>query len=171
MKYILAAALFAMSLSAQALIIEPGLWDIEMTLSQNGKKIDPMAELNNAMKDMPEDRKKQMMQAMEDSGLELGKKGMKQCYTKEMIEKAELGVNEDKDCRTETIKKSDKQIISEFTCKDGSKGRATIDIKNKKSYTGDMKMTDGQGQKSELKYKANFVGTDCGKLKPVEAQT
>lgn len=50
---------------------------------------------------------------------------------------------------------------------DGSQGTATVNIKNPKSYTGRMKMTDGQGEKSELTYQAEFVSKDCGKVEPV----
>lgn len=162
-------ALLAIPLSANALILEPGLWEIDMTLKQNGKEINPMQQLQEAMKDMPEERKKQMMQAMEESGMSMkGPKDMRQCYTKEMIEKAKLGVHEDENCRTETVKKSDKKIVSKFTCKDGSKGTAVMEIKNKKSYTGHMTMTDAKGEVSELDYKAKFVSSDCGNIKPVE---
>ncbi len=155
-----------LSLSAHALMVEPGLWEVEMTISQNGKKIDPMAEFRKAMKDMPEDRKKQMQEAMEGSGMGMSGKSMKQCYTKEMIKKAELGKHEDKDCKTKVVKRTSKKIVTEFTCKDGTEGKSTINIKNKKAYTGHMNMKDPNGDKSELDYTANFVKKDCGKVKP-----
>lgn len=167
LKHILAAALALGALQANALILKPGLWSIDMTLTHNGKEIEPMKELQQAMKEMPEDRRKQMMQAMEESGVNIGGKKMKQCYTKEMIEKADLGVHEDKNCRTETVKKTDKVIVSNFTCKDGSKGTATINIKNKKSYSGHMVMTNAQGEESKLDYNANYMDKDCGSVKPV----
>lgn len=163
---LLISAILLISASAFAGVIDPGLWNIKMEITQNGEKFNPMNEIQKAMKDMPEDQKKQMQQAMEDSGMNVDEDGMKQCYTQDMIEKAELGVHEDKDCRTETIKKTKKKIISKFECKDGSKGTATIDIKSKKSYVGNMEMTDAKGVKSKMKYNANFIDKECGNLKP-----
>lgn len=165
---ITALALFLLSPipSALALDLTPGLWKIDMTIKQDGREIDPMSELREAMKDMPEDQRKQMMQAMEGSGLG-GPKGIQQCYTKEMIEKAELGVHEDEHCKTKTVKKSASKIVSHFTCKDGSKGAATVNIKNSKSYTGHMKMTEADGAKSEMTYQADFVSKDCADVEPV----
>lgn len=166
---LLSILLVSVSFAAHALMVEPGLWEVEMTISQDGKKVDPMAEFRKAMKDMPEERRQQMQQAIEGSGMAMSGKAMKQCYTEEMIKKAELGTHEDKDCVTKVVKRTSKKIVSNFTCKDGTKGEATINIKNKKSYTGHMKMTDPQGEKSELDYNANFVAKDCGKLKPAGA--
>lgn len=165
MKFIILFLTF-FSLSSFALDLTPGLWKIDMTIKQDGKEIDPMAELKKAMRDMPEDQRKQMMQAIEGSGLG-GPKGIQQCYTKEMIEEAELGVHEDEHCKTTTVEKSASKIVSKFNCKDGSKGAATVNIKNSKSYTGHMKMTEANGEKSEMTYQARFVSKDCADVEPV----
>lgn len=166
---LLSILILGISFSAQALMVDPGLWEVNMTISQDGRKIDPMAEFRKAMKDMPEERRQQMQEAIEGSGMAMSGKAIKQCYTEEMIKKAELGTHEDKDCTTKVIKRTSKKIVSKFTCKDGSKGEATIDIKNKRNYTGHMKMRDAKGEKSELDYEAKFVAKDCGDLKPSEA--
>lgn len=170
MKYALSLLLLA-SLSGHALMLKPGLWKTEMKITQDGKEFDPMSKLKEAMKDMPAERRKQMMRAMEQSGVSVKKPGeTRLCYTKEMIENARFGVHEDKNCRTETSKKSKDKIVSKFSCEDGSKGTMVMKIKNKKAYTGQMEMTDAQGKKSELKYEARFVSADCGSVKPVRSE-
>lgn len=170
MKFLI-ATLFIFSFASHALDIRPGLWAVDMTMMQEGKKIDPMGELQSALKDMPEERKKQMMQAMEESGLSVdagGKKtAIKQCYTQEMIEQAKVGAHEDENCKTVTSKKSADKIVSKFNCKDGSKGTATINIESDKAYTGHMVMSGPNGEKSELKYDAKYVSGNCGKVKPM----
>jgi hypothetical protein len=157
------------SLSASAMDLKPGLWNIEMNIKQSGKKIDPMAEMRKAMKDMPEAQKKQMMKAMGEYGVDMtGSQGMKQCFTKEMIEKAILGGSQEKGCKTQLTKKSSSEYITTYNCKDGTKGSGVLKIKSPKSYEAIITVQDVKGQKHEMTQVAKFLSSNCGDVKPIK---
>ncbi|MCO4753098.1 MAG: DUF3617 domain-containing protein [Bacteriovoracaceae bacterium] len=166
MKYLI-IAFTLLSFQVQAQVITPGLWEVQTEIKYNGEKVNPMSQLQSAMKNMSPEQKKQMMQAMGESGLNIGSSGIKTCITKEMVEKADFKVKEEGDCTTKVVKKTPKQIVSNFTCKDGSSGTSTINIQNKRSYTGEMVMKDSKGKKTDMSFKSKFVSKNCGSVAPV----
>ncbi|MBC75810.1 MAG: hypothetical protein CME64_07325 [Halobacteriovoraceae bacterium] len=165
MKYlILLSTVFIFNV--HAVDIKPGLWEMTTDMKVDGKSFNPMEKLQQTMGSLSPEKRKQMMQAMEKSGINLGQKGIKTCMTEEMIQEAKLNISKEGDCTTKVTKRTPKKIVSKYTCKDGSSGTSTVNIKNPKSYTGEMKMKNAKGKVSEMSFRGKFIKSDCGNIKP-----
>lgn len=145
-------------LSAQ-LDMKPGLWEIEMVIEMNGKKVDPMAEMRKAMEKMPKAQQEMMMKQM-------GK--VKQnfteiCYTKEMLNAPEKfrADEDDKECDYKIKKQTATSLDMDFTCKDGSKGTTLVTVNNKNSYKMVTKATGPKGEKVGMNYSGKFKQASC----------
>ncbi len=165
MKYFLVLTVLTV-FNLYAVDIRPGLWEMTTEMKVKGKSINPMEQIQQTMKNLSPEQKKQMMQAMAKSGINIGSKGIKTCMTDEMIKEADLNFQKEGDCTTKVTKKTSKEISSRYSCKDGSSGTSTVKIKNDKFYSGDMKMRNSKGEKSEMTFQAKFIKSNCGKVKP-----
>lgn len=163
MKFLLVTLLLASPQAFSALNMKPGLWKVKMVMKSGGKEINPSAEMEKAMAQMPEAQKKKMQAMM---GAQDG--GMNVCYSKEMLEKPEkLGSQKDKKCDTKVITQTSNKVVSTFKCEDGTKGDGTWKITSPSAYTGLMNIVSSKGEKSQINYTANFLAKDCGKVEPL----
>lgn len=159
-----------LSQSAFALDVKPGLWKMAMKMKSNGKEMDPSAQIKAAMAKMPEAQRKQMMVMMGKMHAGISEDGdIQVCYSKEMLaqNKFAMGKNVKTDCDTKIVTNTPKKVETEFTCKDGSKGKATFTTKNPQSYQGVLNMDSPKHGKSEINYSGTFVNADCGTVKPL----
>jgi hypothetical protein len=152
-----------------ALDMKPGLWKVDMVIKSGGKEIRPQNEIQKAMAKMPEARRKQMLEMMGEIKSDLDPQtGTQICYSKEMLDKPEsFGKQESKKCTTKVVTSTPKKVVTHFKCEDGTQGDATWSVKSPKTYNGLVTIVSAKGEKSEISYNANFVGTDCGKVRPL----
>jgi hypothetical protein len=169
MKFFLVILLLASPQAFSALNMKPGLWNVKMNMKTGGKEINPSAEIEKAMAQMPEAQKKKMqdmMGKMKAAPAQDG--GMNVCYSKAMLEKPEkLGTQKDKECDTKVITQTSSKVVTNFKCEDGTKGDGTWKITSSSAYTGLMNIVSPKGEKSQINYTANFLATDCGKVQPI----
>lgn len=167
MRY-LAFILLISSNAFAALDMRPGLWAVEMIVKEDGKTLDMANEMKKAMAKMTPEQKKAMMDKVgQNAGL--GKDGKMQiCYSKEMIENPEALVKRPKpNCKTNVIKDSKDEVVTNFKCPDGTSGNSNWSVTNSKSYKGLLHMVTQQGEPSDINYTGEFISGDCGKIKPV----
>lgn len=169
MKSLFVTLMLVSPLAYSALDIKPGLWKVDMVIKTGGKEIKPQSEMQKAIAKMPEAKRKQMLEMMGEIKSETdANTGTQICYSKEMLEKPEsLGKQESKKCTTKVVTNKPKKVVTNFKCEDGTTGDATWSVKNPKTYTGLVNIVSAKGEKSEITYKADFIGADCGKVKPI----
>lgn len=175
MKYILLLALAFNATAEAALSIKPGLWTIEMKMKKDGKEFDPQAKMKEAMAKMSPQQKKQIQEMMAKMGGKNGpafgmnEKGMQVCFTGKSLQNEEfLHQHRQSNCETTFPVKSPTRVVTEFKCKNGTKGSAEWKVKDSTHYQGAVRIIDGKGAKSEIDYLGTFASEDCGNVKPIE---
>ncbi len=166
-------AFFMLTHAHASFQIKPGKWKIESTLTSGGKTVNPTAKLSEAMKKMTPEQKKQMETLMAKMGNSQKTKnapqvgfegnGMTMCYTKEMLESgAHFNHPQEKqNCKISDQHQSPQQVTMSFTCADGSSGNTVWNIVDDEHMNGINKITTAKGQKSEIKYKAQYLTSKC----------
>ncbi len=169
MKFLASLLVLVSPLAYSALDMNAGLWKVEMVIKTNGKTMNPAAEMQKAMANMPEEKRKKLQAMMGDIRPGVAdNNAVNVCYSKEMLEKPEsINKQTDKKCDTKVVTNTPKKVVTNFKCEDGSKGDATWTVKNKNSFNGVVNVVSAKGEKSEMTYKADFVSGECGKVKPV----
>ena len=168
MKYILYLALAVPTLAqAQLVKMKPGKWLMTITLYQNGKEHDPMAQMKEAMAKMPPEQRKELEASLKTQMGQISDKGTEVCYSKKSFEQVAI-TKPRPDCEAKTIEDSATKFKSSFTCKDGSKGDSDFTISGDSSVEGITNVTDAKGQKTSVKNKMTFISSDCGGLQPIE---
>lgn len=154
--------LFANSAFAQVFDVKPGLWHIDMTVEADGKKTNPIAELENSMAQMPEEQKKKMMEMMKETSGISPFDLSKNCLTKEMIkEGALLGKDKKYDhCDYKVSTQTKTKVISGLTCIDGSKINMEWTLISATQFKGRI-MTEKSGKQGIIDYQAKFLSDKC----------
>ncbi len=162
------------SVSFAALAIKPGLWSIQSIVKHGGQEYDAGKIMKEAMAKMSPEQKKQMEAMMKKMGkngpaFSMSDKGMQVCFSQEMLKNEEfLNQHQDQKCKTAFPVKTSKHVVAEFKCESGTSGTADWQVKDSTHYIGKVSFNDKGGQKTEVNYKAEFVNTDCGSIKPVD---
>lgn len=159
------------SYSNAGLSIKPGLWNVEMKISQNGKEFDPQAQIKAAFAKMSPDQRKKMESMMSQMGgtgvMGASEKGFKVCYTSELLKSEDiLHHHSEKNCDTRFPIKTPDRLVAEFTCKNKTSGTADWKVLDSAHYEGLMIIKREGAEDSTMRYKASFVSADCGNIKP-----
>src|SRR5690349_945397 len=104
-----AALLAAATLPAAAQTLKPGLWEMRQKM-QGGEMDKAMAEMQQQMKSMSPEQRKQMEAMMAARGVQMGPSAgggmaVKVCMTKEMVERDEVPAAQG-DCKTTSQKRT-----------------------------------------------------------------
>jgi len=142
--------------------VKPGLWEIKMKILHDGKEFDPMAEVRKQIEKMPEAQKKMVLEQMNKSGAPVKNDVTTVCYTEEMVNSPEkLASEEDTECDHKVKSKSDKKVVSEFTCKDGNRGTTVWEMISPTQTRVNTDSVDKKGKKTQMKYEAKFLKSKC----------
>ena len=156
--------------------LKPGIWEIKSTMTLDGKKMDPQAELKKAMADLPPEQQKMMKEMIDtmakEKGVRHGGDGMQLCLDEKALNspKSLVGNEDNQDCDYKIDDKDPKNISMSFTCKDGSHGQGSWNLSSETEYKGKMDVESKDHKKSSMDYKAKFVSADCKGLKPISSQ-
>lgn len=168
MKYLLVSLTLLSTASWGALDMKPGLWKVDMRMTSDGKTVNPSNQMKTAMEKMPEAEKKKMMDMMGKVNSGVKPNGETTiCYSKEVVQKPESMGRPSPDCKTSLVTNTGNKIVSNFTCKDGTTGDSTWDMKTPESMMGRVNVRDPKGKTSQITYDGKFVKADCGDVKPV----
>lgn len=161
MSKVVAVLIALMTFNVVASDLKPGLWEIKMKISQNGKEIDPLKEIMKELEKLPESQKNMILEQMKKDP-NFGKNTNQVCYTKEELkEPNRLAEDEDQDCEYKEQSKSDKKIVASFKCDDGTKGVSVWEQVDASHMKVMMDATSKDGQKSKVEYSAKFLRTNC----------
>ena len=170
----LAAGTFAIGASAQNL--KPGLWEVTNNMkSGSGEMEKSMAQMQQQMASLPPEQRKMMEDMMAKQGMKMGAGGgrgmsVKQCMTKEMIERNEMPTQQG-DCKTTKQQRSGNTMKFAVSCTNPpSSGEGQVTFVSSEAYT--MKMTvntnvGGRPETMNMDASGKWLGADCGSIKPM----
>ena len=173
-----AAALAAAAFAASAQTMKPGLWEINNKM--NNPQMDAaMAEMQKQMAAMPPDQRKQMEAAMAQRGVQMvqpaagGGMAVRMCMTKEMIERNDVPMQQQSDCKITSQSKSGSTTRMAFTCANPpSSGEGEYTVVSPDAYRSKMTMktvVNGKPETTNMETAGKWLGADCGTVKPVQA--
>lgn len=161
LKKLVIVSLVITSFNLFASEARPGLWEVKMQLSQNGKEVDPMAELMKEMDKLPDEHKKMILeQIKKNSNMKHGL--TKTCYTKEMLKKpSEIATQEDQDCTYVEKTHTAKRVVATFKCADGSSGTSVWELKDSRNMKVVLDFKSKEGGPGKMVYTAKFLQDKC----------
>jgi hypothetical protein len=170
----LAAATFAAGASAQNL--KPGLWEVTNNMKGGGGEMEKqMAQMQRELASMPPEQRKMMEEMMAKQGMKMGAGGsrgmsVKQCMTKEMVERNEMPAQQG-DCRTTKQQRSGNVMKFSVACTNPpSTGEGQVTFVSPEAYTMKMAVNSGAGGRSDMmnmEISGKWLSADCGSVKPV----
>ena len=171
----LAAGTFAIGASAQNL--KPGLWEVTNNMKTgSGEMEKSMAQMQQQMASMPPEQRKMMEDMMAKQGMKMGAGGgrgmsVKQCMTKEMIERNEMPTQQG-DCRTTKQQRSGNTMKFAVSCTNPpSSGEGQVTFVSSEAYTMRMTVNTNVGGRPEtmnMDASGKWLGADCGSIKPMK---
>jgi len=155
----------------------PGLWETRMQVQQGGASVDAMAQMQKQLAAMPPEQRKQVEQMMAQRGVAPGGAGpggtgVKVCISKDQAARCELPSNEGERCKRESLSSEGNTMKFKFSCSDpASTGEGQFTFASEKAYSGRLvvdSIVNGKPQRTEMQQTGQWLGADCGTLKPRE---
>lgn len=166
-----AAALASLPVAAQAL--KPGLWEVQNKVN-NAEMAQAMAQMQQQLKDMPPEQRKQMEAMMAQRGMRMtpgaaGAMAMQVCMTPEMVERNEMPIRDG--CRMTQQQRSGNTMKMAFTCsKPPSSGEGQVTFASPEAYSSRMTVKVQEGGRTEtttMEGSGRWLKADCGSVKPM----
>lgn len=164
-RSVLPLALSLSPLTASALDIQPGVWEVSSHNMQVGGRAMPgMQEMLAQMQNLPPEQRQMMEGMMAEQGIKLGAGGVQMCLTAEQIAAQEIPLHDpDSGCSNEILERGPSVWKFRFTCPQ-AQGEGETHFVSDKEFTTQVKGTYN-GQPSSMESRARWVGADCGELK------
>lgn len=165
----------------QAPAVKPGLWEFQQKMqSASGQMEQAMQQMQQQMAALPPEQRKMMEAMMARQGVNVapgagGAMTVRMCLTPEMVQRNQMPVHAQGDCRTEQSPRSGNTMRVKFTCANPpSSGDGEVTFVGDSAYT--MKMTvnttaQGRPEKITMDGSGKWLGADCGAVKPLAAPT
>lgn len=172
---LVALALAAIALGAQAQVTKAGLWEVSSKLGGSAEMDKAMAQMQQQMASMPPEQRKQMEAMLAKQGMSIsGAPGgvlAKMCMTKDMVERSQMPVQTQGDCTSTTSDKTSTGMKFKFTCSSPpSSGEGQYTFMGDSAYTMKMRINTPQQGKpviTTLDSSGKWMGADCGNIKPM----
>lgn len=169
------AALLALPAGAQTM--KPGLWELNSKVGSPDRRMQSaMAEMQKQLASMPAEQRQAMQQMLERNGVQMnigagGALTTRLCMTKEMIQRKEFPVQEG-DCRQKVTQQSASKMKIAFSCtRPPTSGEGELTLDSDTSYRAKMHIqgADGGTQAVDMDVTGKWLGSDCGKLRPINS--
>jgi Protein of unknown function (DUF3617) len=169
------AALFAGAPAAYTQTIapmKPGLWQMRVERMENGQKApDPADRMQERMKSMPPEKRKQFEEMMKREGVSADDHGaMKVCYSKKMVESA--GPADQGGCKTTFSNRSSTDWKWHSSCPAlGYEGDGEATFYNSENFvvkSSGVSTAGGKSHTSTSTRTGKWLSADCGDLKAIE---
>lgn len=163
------AALVAASLPAQATQLLPGLWEFTSeNLEVDGMQMPGMTEMLAQMKELPAEQRRMMEDMLAEQGVELGSGGIRICLSEAQVKSRKLPFQDEPGCTQEVLEQSDSLWRFRFECPDAKgQGETRVISEREVASTIETAFTVGEQQgTSKMQSRGQWVGEDCGTLKP-----
>ncbi len=148
--------------------IKPGLWQVKNVHMLDGQKAPDMSE---HLKNMPPEARKRMEATLKQQGVDIGGGGgMKVCMTRESLDSGRWR-SEESGCKTEYSSRTATLWKWRSVCtQPPSESEGEARITSPERYTVKVSTRlERRGQKhtSDMSMDAQWLGADCGDVKPV----
>jgi hypothetical protein len=174
LSHLLAATLLVVpfAVRAQATQLRPGLWEHGYTMaSKSGQVEAAMKQMQQSMASLPPEQRKMMEDMMAKQGVGLGAGGntVRICLSKEDVERDQPP--QQAGC-TQTAKRNGNVWQVAFQCKGPppSSGEGQVTLVSPTAYAGNFTLRtvhEGKPEQMQMSQTGKWLGTDCGKLRPV----
>ncbi len=177
---LMAFALAAGTVQAQAPDIRPGLWEMkpqEMKgagMPDMAKMAQAMEQMKAQMSKMPPEQRKMMEEQMGNMGMSLtASGGIRICMTREDIQRQQIPMHDER-CKHTIREQNAKRWSATMTCTEPAMtGEAVATFDSPKAYTVAVKgviKESGHQQPYAMTMKWAHVSDDCGPVKPRAAK-
>ncbi len=151
--------------------LKPGLWQIHIEREVNGQKAPDMAD---RMKNMSPETRAKMEAAMKQRGIEAGDNGgTKACYSKDMLSQSRWA-EQQTGCKYDFSTRSSTSWKWHYTCPQlALEGDGEASFSSPENYvvkSSSVTNTGGKARTSHTTITANWLGADCGDLKPLQVK-
>jgi hypothetical protein len=176
----LCLALLGTASLAQAQKLTPGLWENTMLMKAvNSEMAAQMAMMQAELAKMPPEKRQMMESMMAQRGVSMGPAGgsgtpgisVRTCLSKEQAERGEPPEDDKQQCKRETFTRTGSTIKFKVVCSNPpSTGEGEFTMTSDKAYSGKITMSsqvNGNPTSMEMQQTGKWLGSDCGKLKPV----
>lgn len=158
------------AVSAHAQMLRPGLW--ELTTSQmevEGKPLPDLQVMLGQLRNLPPEQRAMMEQVLAKQGITVGGNGIRSCLTPEQVRTNDIPLQDPQSGCTQRITERNGNVWKfSFTCpKAQGAGQATF--LNDREFTTQVAgtfNTSGVTQKGSMNTRAQWLGADCGSVKP-----
>jgi hypothetical protein len=146
-------------------------------MSGNPELDKAMAEMQKQMASMPPEQRKQMEAMMSQQGVRMvpgagGAMAVQICMTKEMVERNEMPVQQQGDCKTTIQQRTGSTMKVAFSCTNPpSSGEGTFTYQGSEGYTSNMTMktvAQGKTETMTMDGTGKWLSADCGSVKPMQ---
>jgi hypothetical protein len=146
-------------------------------MDDGGELAKAMADMQKELANMPPEDRKQMEKALAAQGMQLGTGagGMsaRVCMSQQMVERSELPMSQQGNCRNTRHQRSGNTVKMAYTCtQPNSSGEGEFTMLSREAYTSRMVITDsgsGKPEKVTMSGSGKWLSADCGGLKPLGA--
>lgn len=167
----------AISCSASAQSMKPGLWEIRNQVSSpDGQMARQMAQMRKQLANMTPAQRAQMDQMVRQHGgagmPTVTDDGMvvRMCVSRAMAERKELPVQQSGNCTQHRTEEAGHGARISFSCTNPpASGEGRLQMQGDTAYTMDMDMVSGSGKRQRttaIHGAGTWLGADCGKLAP-----
>ena len=152
--------------------IEPGLWEISITLkSQSGKVEAAVKQAQDYIALLPPDKRKAVEDMMAAQNVRLGDKAssVQACISKEDAERGEIP-QQAGDCTQQVLERSPNSMKVKFSCTTNppASGEGTVSFQSTKAYTSKAVVDTvvvGQPERVNVDQSGRWLGSECGSVK------
>ena len=163
----------ALTASADTPAMKPGLWQNHMEFkTESGELEKQMAQMRQQLEQIPEAQRKMMQNMMESQGLnfDFSNQTFKSCLSKERAEQGDFSLSENNDCRKTGLEKRGGETVLSFSCDSkNSQSTGTVTFHSDAHYSGQSQTTtkiNGKPEEITIAHKGEWIGSDCGTVKP-----
>lgn len=154
--------------------IEPGLWEINITLkSQSGKAEAAMQEAQAQIARLPPDQRKAVEEMMTAQGVRLGNgtSTVQTCISPEDAARGEIP-QQAGECSQQVLERGAKSMRVKFSCATNppAKGEATVEFPSRTRYSSRAvvdTLVMGQPERMNVDQTGRWLAKDCGGVKPL----
>lgn len=162
---------------ALAQSMKPGLWEHRFTMkSQSGEMEKQVQEMQRQLATMPPSQRKQMEAMLASQGLSMspggGAQTMRVCISPEQAARLSLPQKDDGSCQQRILERSGQSLRMAFSCAGDppTEGEGEYTFKGDGAYQGKATMRTmarGKPERYDMTQQGKWLGSDCGKLKPL----
>jgi len=165
------AMVFALAApSAQAQMLQPGLWEMTTSNMQvDGKAMPDMQMMMAQLKMLPPEQRAMMEQVLAKQGITIAGNGIRSCLTPEQVKTDDIPLQDPQSGCTQRITERNGKVWKfSFSCPK-AQGSGQANFLSDREFLTTVSGTfnaSGTQQKGSMNTRAVWLGNDCGSVKP-----